>query len=59
MAAHVAEHVRLNQARLNGEADWTRALLERIGDGERWFDGEPEPPWNNPSEETSPPTARL
>ncbi len=54
MAAHVAEHVRLNQARLNGEADWTRALLERIRHGEHWFDGEPDPPWNNPSDKNEP-----
>jgi DNA-binding PadR family transcriptional regulator len=44
--AHVAEHLRLAQARLGGEADWTRALLERLRGGEYWFDGEPDAPWS-------------
>jgi DNA-binding PadR family transcriptional regulator len=42
----VHDHVRLIMARLHGEAQWTRALLERIRAGELWFSGEqPEPPW--------------
>lgn len=44
MPAHVAEHWRLNQARLEGEAVWTRATLERLRRGEYWFQGEPDPP---------------
>lgn len=47
MPSHVSEHVRLNQARLEGEANWTRALLERIRQGEHWFDGEPNHPWKD------------
>jgi DNA-binding PadR family transcriptional regulator len=43
--AHVAEHVRLTQARLEGEATWTRAILEGLRRGEFWFEGEPDPPW--------------
>jgi DNA-binding PadR family transcriptional regulator len=43
---HVAEHLRLVQARLEGEADWTSAVLERLRAGEYWFDGEPDPPWS-------------
>jgi DNA-binding PadR family transcriptional regulator len=35
--AHVAEHLRLTQARLEGEARWTQALLERIERGEYRF----------------------
>jgi DNA-binding PadR family transcriptional regulator len=42
---HVAEHVRLTQARLEGEATWARALLARLRAGEYWFSEEPAPPW--------------
>ena len=42
----VAEHYRLSQARLDGEAAWARQLLERLRAGEYWFEGEPEPPWH-------------
>jgi len=42
---HVAEHLRLTQARLDGEGRWTAALLERLRAGEYWFEGEPNPPW--------------
>jgi DNA-binding PadR family transcriptional regulator len=48
----VAEHYRLTQARLEGEAAWARQLLERLRAGEYWFDGEPNPPWNNRPPET-------
>jgi hypothetical protein len=41
----VAEHLLLTQARLDGEANWTRGLLERLRDGAYWFTGEPDPPW--------------
>lgn len=44
--ATVAEHYRLGQARLDGEAAWARQLLERLKAGEYWFDGEPNPPWS-------------
>lgn len=44
----VAEHYRLAQARLNGEAAWARQLLDRLRAGEYWFDGEPNPPWSSP-----------
>jgi DNA-binding PadR family transcriptional regulator len=43
--AHVADHVRLVQARLGGEQSWTSELLGRIRSGEYWFAGEPDPPW--------------
>jgi DNA-binding PadR family transcriptional regulator len=43
----VAEHYRLGQARLDGEAAWARQLLERLRGGEYWFDGEPDPPWSS------------
>jgi DNA-binding PadR family transcriptional regulator len=46
--ATVAEHYRLGQARLDGEAAWARQLLERLRAGEYWFDGEPNPPWSTP-----------
>jgi DNA-binding PadR family transcriptional regulator len=46
--ATVAEHYRLGQARLDGEAAWARQLLERLRAGEYWFDGEPDPPWSSP-----------
>lgn len=42
--AHVAEHLRLVQARLEGEAGWVRGTLERLRSGDYWFDGEPGPP---------------
>jgi DNA-binding PadR family transcriptional regulator len=41
----VAEHVRLTQARLDGEARWIGAVLGRLRAGEYWFSGEAEPPW--------------
>jgi DNA-binding PadR family transcriptional regulator len=44
----VAEHYRLAQARLDGEAAWARQLLERLQAGEYWFEGEPDPPWSSP-----------
>jgi DNA-binding PadR family transcriptional regulator len=47
--ATVAEHYRLAQARLDGEAAWARQLLERLRAGEYWFEGEPDPPWSTPS----------
>lgn len=50
---HVAEHVRLVQARLDGEAAWTRRLLERIRQGEYGFDGEPDPPSQVPPAESA------
>lgn len=43
--AHVAEHIRLVQARLEGEGVWIRETLERLRAGEYWFEGEPNPPW--------------
>ena len=43
----VAEHYRLTQARLDGEAAWARQLLERLRAGEYWFAGEPDPPWHS------------
>jgi DNA-binding PadR family transcriptional regulator len=39
---HVAEVFRLSAARAQGEAEWARALLERIDAGEYRFAGEPE-----------------
>lgn len=42
---HVAEHVLLAQARLDGEAQWARGLLARLREGAYWFEGEPNPPW--------------
>lgn len=47
---HVAEHIRLNQSRLDGEATWARELLKRLHQGEYWFAGEPNPPWENTNE---------
>ncbi len=46
--ATVAEHYRLAQARLDGEASWARRLIERLHAGEYWFDGEPDRPWSAP-----------
>ena len=45
----VAEHYRLSQARLDGEATWARQVVERLRAGEYWFAGEPDPPWDIPS----------
>lgn len=42
----VAEHYRLTQARLDGEARWARELIERLRGGAYWFAGEPDPPWS-------------
>ena len=44
----VTEHFRLTQARLDGEANWARALIERLRAGEYWFEGEPNRPWSAP-----------
>jgi DNA-binding PadR family transcriptional regulator len=41
----VAEHFRLTQARLDGEARWAREVIKRLRAGEYWFQGEPDPPW--------------
>jgi DNA-binding PadR family transcriptional regulator len=49
--AHVAEHMRLAQARMDGEAAWTERLLSRLHGGEYWFTGEPNPPWPGTSRE--------
>jgi DNA-binding PadR family transcriptional regulator len=38
---HVAEILRLADARLSGEAEWARGLLERLEAGEYAFAGEP------------------
>jgi DNA-binding PadR family transcriptional regulator len=46
--SHVAEHLRLAQARLDGEAVWARELVKRLETGEHWFAGEPDPPWEQP-----------
>lgn len=43
----VAEHYRLSQARLDGEAQWARELTERLRAGAYWFEGEPDPPWSS------------
>ena len=51
----VAENYRLTQARLDGEATWARRLLERLGAGEYWFEGEPDRPWSSPELATSEP----
>jgi DNA-binding PadR family transcriptional regulator len=50
----VAEHYRLGQARLDGEAAWARQLIERLRAGEYWFDGEPDPPWSSPPQGVRP-----
>ena len=42
----VAEHIRVTQARVTGEAEWTRDLIERLRAGEYWFQGEPNQPWD-------------
>lgn len=39
--SHVREHLGLTQARLDGEAAWTRDLLARLRTGEHSFAGEP------------------
>jgi len=41
---HVADLMRLADARLNGEVEWARQLLERVRAGELSFAGEP-PDW--------------
>ena len=38
--AHVAEHLLLTDARMQGEADWARALIDRLKTGEYVFDNE-------------------
>jgi DNA-binding PadR family transcriptional regulator len=43
--ALVAEHLRLTQGRLEGEASWSADLAARLRAGEYWFEGEPDPPW--------------
>lgn len=43
-----AEHYRLVQARLDGEAARARQLLDRLRAGEYWFEGEPNRPWSSP-----------
>jgi DNA-binding PadR family transcriptional regulator len=52
--AHVSEHLRLVQARLDGEARWVRGTLERLRSGGYWFDGEPPPPWRNHADGAGP-----
>ncbi|HUA45696.1 MAG TPA: PadR family transcriptional regulator [Solirubrobacteraceae bacterium] len=47
--ATVAEHFRLTQARLDGEAAWAREVNERLRAGEYWFEGEPDRPWSAPA----------
>lgn len=42
---HVAEHLLLTDARLEGEARWSRDLVARLRAGAYWFTGEPDPPW--------------
>jgi DNA-binding PadR family transcriptional regulator len=42
----VVEHYRLSLARMNGEASWSRQLLERLRADDYWFEGEPDPPWH-------------
>lgn len=44
----VAEHYRLTQARLDGEAQWAGELIGRLRGGAYWFEGEPNPPWSSP-----------
>ena len=41
----VAEHLRLTQARLEGEAKWSADLAARLREGAYWFTGEPDPPF--------------
>ena len=45
--AHVAEHWRMTQARLDGEARWLTATVERLRAGEYWFTGEPDSPFKS------------
>lgn len=45
---HVAELWRLTQARLDGEAHWLTAVIERMRAGEYWFAEEPNPPFTVP-----------
>jgi len=42
---HIAEHWRLAQARLDGEAQWLTSVLEGLRAGEYWFAEEPDPPF--------------
>jgi len=42
---HVAEHWRLTQARLDGEALWLTTVLARLRAGEYWFADESNPPF--------------
>lgn len=53
----VVEHYRLGRARLEGEGQWARNLLERLRAGEYWFEGEPDRPWNAPASHESTTTA--
>jgi hypothetical protein len=39
----VAEHYRMTQARLDGEARWARELVERLRSGAYWFEGGAQP----------------
>jgi hypothetical protein len=45
--AHVAEHWRMTQARLDGEAAWASDAAKRLRAGEYWFAGEPNPPFES------------
>jgi len=45
----VAEHYRLTQARLDGEARWALELAGRLRAGAYWFQGEPNRPWDVPA----------
>lgn len=53
--AHVAEHWRITQARLDGQAAWARDAANRIQAGEYWFDGEPNPPFEKHDPQDSTP----
>jgi DNA-binding PadR family transcriptional regulator len=54
----VAEHFRLTQARLDGEANWARGLIERLRAGAYWFEGEPGRPWSAPAASSAAPAGR-
>lgn len=45
----VVEMQRITRARMRGELEWTRDFLDRIGNGEYSFEGEP-PDWQPPPE---------
>jgi DNA-binding PadR family transcriptional regulator len=47
--AHVVEHLRLSQARMDGEAAWVVGVLERLRAGDYWYEGEPNRPWSAPA----------